>query len=182
MRAPDRLGPRLGRAFVLSGSSIGLGSMAHLWAGGPGAVGAPVFGGAVLVLTLAWVATARQVSWSVIALVLGGGQVITHGALAMGTGMVGTDGAHTHGSAPGLAAPAAADSRMLTLHVIAWALLSWAFTVGERALWRSVARLVAAAPRLWSPLPLPRAAGTAPLTPSSVLAHGIVRGRAPPGS
>ncbi|KAB7745994.1 hypothetical protein GA707_00145 [Nostocoides sp. F2B08] len=182
MHAPARLGPRLARALLLGGSGIALGSMAHLEAAGSGSgtMAAPALVGASLVLTLAWVATARRVSWPVIALVLAAGQVIIHSALVMGTGVPGVGGSHTHGSGPSLTASTTADPRMLALHVTAWVLLTWAFTLGERALWRSVERLAAGVTRAWSPPPRPRSAGAAPVTPASVLAPGTIRGRAPP--
>ena len=179
MRAPDRLGPRLGRALTLGGSGIVLGSMAHLEAGAAAHVGAPAVIGAVLVLALAWSATARQVSWPVVALVLGAGQVLTHAALGVGAVAPGA-GPHAHGSAVSLAAAPGSDGRMLAAHLVAWAVLTWAFTLGERALWRSLTRIATGMPTMWSPLPRPHVGVWEPVALTSVLARRTVQGRAPP--
>lgn len=180
MRSPDRLGPRLGRAFTLAGSGIALGSVAHLEAGAAAHLGMPALVGAVLMLALAWSATARRVPWPVVALVLGAGQAVTHGALTIGGGAQGLGGTHAHGSTVSLPAAPGADARMLALHVAAWILLTWAFTLGERALWRSVERILAGMPRVWLPLPHPRVAVAGPAALTSALAHRTVLGRAPP--
>jgi hypothetical protein len=71
------------------------------------------------------------------------------------------------------------DSRMVLLHASAWAGLTVLFTVGERALWRTVELLVAP----WgAPLRLVRAGSlpAAPLRAGGTLAHRLVLGRAPP--
>ena len=108
MRAPDRSGLRLLRAVVLAGSSTALGGLAHTRAGaveiGPGSVLA-----LLAVLALSWVATARRVTWPVIALVLAGGQALTHLALTAGH----AGGLHLHGSgAAALPVVEPADGRM----------------------------------------------------------------------
>lgn len=154
--------------------------MAHLEAGAVAHLGVPALIGALLVLGLAWSATVRQVSWPVIALVLGAGQVVTHGALTIGTAAPGAGVTHTHGSAVNLDVAPGAGWRMLALHLAAWIVLTWAFTLGERTLWRALARTLAAVPRVWLPLPRPRVAVPGPAALTSVLAHRTVRGRAPP--
>lgn len=177
MRAPDRVGLRVLRALVLTGSSLALGGLAHAQAA-PVRPGPAIALAAFAVLGLSWVATARQVRWSVIALVLGLGQALTHAALAAEH----VQAPHAHGTgAVMLPAGAPVDGRMVLLHVGAWAALTLIFTVGERALWRSVQWLLCpwSPPRL--PLPRPRALPATPLTPASTLAHRRVRGRAPPG-
>lgn len=172
---------RLLRALVLTGSSVGLGGLAHIHAEASslGVGSALAIAG---VLALSWVATARQVTWPVIALILAVGQVLTHLALVPRTGAV----PHQHGadpvSLPAVSLPAVApvDGRMVLLHAGAWIALTILFTLGERALWRSVRRLVTP----WSlpamPLPRPRLAVDASFSAPSALAHRRVQGRAPP--
>jgi hypothetical protein len=178
MRAPDRLGPRLGRALVLGGSGVALGAMAHVEAGGAVRVAGPTLVATTFVLALAWFATARRVSWPVIALILGGGQVLTHIALTAGATVAGD--AHVHGAPVALSAGPAFDSGMLALHLVAWGVLTAGFTVGERWLWRTVERILRGLPRVWLPAPHPRAAVAAALTHGSTLARRTVLGRAPP--
>lgn len=175
MRAPAGVGMRLLRALVLTGSSVGLGWLAHSHAGAT-----QVSAGSVLaiagMLALSWVATARQVTWPVIALILAGGQALTHIALATGHG-----GSHDHTTgAVSLPAVVPVDGRMILLHTGAWVALTLLFTVGERALWRSVERLGTpwALPVLL--VPRPRLVAVAPLAAVSTLSHRRVRGRAPP--
>ena len=69
---------------------------------------------------------------------------------------------------------------MLALHVGAWMAPTWAFTLGERMLWRSVARMLVRPTRVWLPLPRPRVAAAEPAALTSVLAHRTVLGRGPP--
>ena len=175
MRAPDRQGVRLLRSLVLTAAGTGLGALAHTQAAdtevGPGSVLA-----VLAVLGLSWVATARRVAWPVIALVLAAGQVLTHLALSAGHAGI----THRHGSgAAAVPAVEAMDGRMALLHLGTWVALTWVFTVGERALWRSVRHLVSP----WSRPRLPYAVpGQLLVTPSpgSTLAHTRTRGRAPP--
>lgn len=176
MRAPDRSGLRLLRAVVLAGSSTALGGMAHTRAGAV-EIGAGSVLALLAVLALSWVATARRVTWPVIALVLAGGQALTH--LALAAGHAGRP--HLHGSgAAALPVVEPADGRMAALHLGAWVALTWVFTVGERALWRTVRRLVTP----WSlpllPLPQPRPLVSAPLSLGGGLSHPRARDRAPP--
>jgi hypothetical protein len=178
MRAPDRLGPRLGRALVLGGSGAALGAMAHVEAGGAVRVAGPTLVATTFVLALAWFATARRVSWPVIALILGGGQVLTHVALTAGA-TVATD-AHVHGAPLALPTGPASGSGMLALHLVAWGLLTAAFTVGEGWLWRTVERILRGLPRVRLPVPHAGAGVAALLTHGSALARRTVLGRAPP--
>jgi hypothetical protein len=181
MRAPTGVGMRLLRASALAGASVGLGGVAHTHAA-VAELSARSAGAVALVLALSWVATARQVTWPVVALILGGGQGLTHVALSAGAGT----GSHGHGGgavslpADSASAMAPVDARMLLLHAGAWVALTVLFTVGERALWRSVQRLLTP----WSlPAPShhrPRSVAIVPLLAVSALAHRSVRGRAPP--
>lgn len=195
MRPPDSVGMRLVRTLLLAGSSVGLGSVAHQHAGdssiGPGAVIA-----AVAVVALSWGATVRQVRWPVIAAILGGGQLLTHLALSSGHTTGGFGGGagissssgealeahHLVPGSVGLAAGGGLDLRMLLMHTGAGVILTILFTVGERALWRSVDRLL----RPWRLLP-PLAPAVAPHSshlvrpvPLSALAHRRCLGRDPP--
>lgn len=177
MHAPGRVWLRLLRALVLTGSGLALGGLAHTHAA-PGRAGPALALAALAVLGLSWVATARQVRWSTMAVVLGAGQALTHAALSAGH----VQAPHAHEtSTVALPATAPVDGRMLLLHVGAWAALTLLFTVGERALWRSVARLLSpwTVPVLpvWGPQPPAVALGA----PGSALAHRRVLGRAPPG-
>lgn len=164
------------RAVVLAGSSVLLGALAH-----SNAEASQVGPGSVLafssVLALSWVATARQVTWPVIALILAGGQALTHAALAAGH----AGGSHAHDTgAVGLPVVAPVDGRMIALHAGAWLVLTLLFTVGERALWRSVDRLCTPWVVPVTPLPRPRLVAFAPREAVPALAHHQVRGRAPP--
>ena len=166
---------RVLRALVLTGAGVGLGAVAHSHAGAVRLSAGSVL--AVLgVLGLSWVATARRMTWPVIATILAVGQLLTHVALAAGHA-----GAHDHGSST-MALPEVAplDGRMVVVHTVAWVVLTLLFTVGERALWRSVTRLLTP----WT-VPVLPVSGRHPLTlapvaPGSALAHRRVLGRAPP--
>ncbi|MCA1783698.1 MAG: hypothetical protein ABR500_00730 [Dermatophilaceae bacterium] len=176
MRAPNELGMRLLRALVLTGSGVGLGALAHTHAGAAhlGSSSALVL---VAVLALSWVATARRVTWPVIALILAGGQLLTHLSLTAGHGV----GSHDHGSgAVFLPEVAPVDGRMVLVHIGAWVVLTLLFTVGERALWRSVERIVTPWPVPVLPLLRPQPVAGAPVVTFSALAHVRIQGRAPP--
>lgn len=177
MSAPDRTGIRLLRSLVLTGSSVGLGALAHADTGATQvAVGSSL--ALLVVLALSWAATARRVTWPVIALILAGGQALTHGALSAGP----VHGSHAHGAGEvPLPTVTPMDGRMVLAHLVAWAALTLLFTRGERALWRSVRRLVTPWPAPLLPLPRPRRlVAAAALAPVCTLAHRRVRGRAPP--
>lgn len=178
MRAPTGTGTRLTRALALGGSGTLVGAVAHVHAGASAHVGVTPVVGALLVLVLSWTATARRVTWPVIALLIGAGQLTTHVTLSAGSATAG----HGHAAVlPSLSAPSAASTElpMLVLHGLAWALLTVVFTVGERALWRSVHRLLNGLPNA-VPLPRHRQAVGEPSRVRSPLAHGRVLGRAPP--
>ena len=174
MRAPDRVKMRLVRALVLTGAGVSLGTLAHLHAA-PVRLGAGTLVAVAGVLALSWVATARRVTWPVIALVLALGQALTHLALGSGHGT-----GHAHGAeAVALPALERREGRMVLLHAAAWVGLTVLFTVGERALWRSVELLVTP----WPGPPRLVRARSLPAVTRSVrvsLAHRLVLGRAPP--
>lgn len=176
---------RVLRALVLAGSSLALGTLAHDHAGAAATFGPGSIAAALVVLALSWVATARRVPWPLIAVILGVGQLLTHLALSaghVGHAAHGGPGGHAHHGAPLTLPPVAdhSDLRMFLMHAGASVVLTILFTVGEKALWQTVDRLLVtwAVPVL--PLPRPRLVPAVVATPLDTLAHRRVRGRAPP--
>ena len=176
---------RVLRALVLAGSSLGLGTLAHDHAGAAATLGPGSIAAALVVLALSWVATARRVPWLLIAVILGVGQLLTHLALSaghVGPAAHGASGGHAHHGATLTLPPVAdhSDTRMFLMHAGASVVLTILFTVGEKALWQTVDRLLVtwAVPVL--PLPQPRLVPAAVATPRDTLAHRRACGRAPP--
>lgn len=189
MFAPASAWTRVARALVLTGATVAGGALAHTRDGVPALRLSAVL--AVLaVFSLAWVAAARQVRWPVIALVLAAGQFLTHTALAHSAAPPPSSGAgaHHHSSRTGVeigsigatSGAHALESRMLLLHLGAWILVTLLFTVGERALWRSLDGLLTAWPRAVVPWSAPRLLVPAVVGTAAPLAHRTVLGRAPP--
>src|SRR5690606_38697046 len=165
--------------LVLAGSSVGLGGVAHDHAGSGALIGPGSMAAFAFVVALSFMATARRVTWPLVAAILGIGQLLTH--VALSAGHLGAGHVH-HGGQP-LALPeatAGTDTRMLVLHAGAWVILTILFTVGEKALWRSVERLVPTWTVPALPAPAPRfVAGAAPL-PAWMPPLRRPPGRAPP--
>lgn len=201
--APNRPALRVLRATVLTGASVGTGTIAHVHAGSAVPLRPTSLIAAAMILALAWVAAAEQVRWPLIAIILGGGQALTHIALSAGGGhqvhgmhsmpapghhllsAQGTIG-HQHAGGPGTGSGMAIlgpiDLSMLSVHVGAWLLLTVLFTIGERALWRWVRRLVPNWELPTVPAPTPRPGIPVAVWPWTTLHHVPSLGRAPPAS
>lgn len=101
-----------------------------------------------------------------------------HGAVLLGGAQPGVE--PTASPAAGGAITLPVEPRMIAFHLLATVALTLLFTVGERALWRTIERLVPrwSLPVLPAPFraPVPAVLGLAP----TGLAHRRVRERAPP--